>query len=313
MLDRLLGALPELGDLAVLRQALLSASVIDPARAWSRTSAYATYDKRALSVDALQQAIAHAAQTAHARVDALYASVQRVLYALATGDRAAAAQELLNVGERLQTEENAADAIVWFQAADRVAEQAGHRVLRARALWQLAIAFLTIGSTDEAEAQYRASLAQAIAAEDAEGQVNATIGLGNVAGYQGKHEESLLHYAAALNICGDAFPRRRALLHTNMGHLLVEQGNLVAAADQLAKASEAWTELSAADHCRWYNARGMLALRRGEVEMAESLLYQALGLASSDFERAMVLDNLAELFVGQGNLSEAEWLALSAV
>jgi tetratricopeptide (TPR) repeat protein len=312
MLDRLLGALPELGDLAVLRQALLSASVIDPVQAWSRTSAYATYDKRAVPVDALQQVIGHAAQTAHARVDALYASMQRVLYALATGDRTSAAQELLNVGERLQNEENAADAIVWFEAADRVAEQAGHRVLRARALWQLAIAQLSIGATDEAEAQYRASLAQATAAEDAEGRINATIGLGNVAGYQGKHDESLRHYAAALDICGAGYPRRRALLHTNMAHLLVEQGNLEAAAHQLAQASEQWTELSAADHCRWYNARGMLALRADEVEMAESLLYQALGLATSDFERAMVLDNLAELFVGQGNLSEAESLARSA-
>jgi len=312
MLDRLLGALPELGELAVLRQALLSASVVDASHVWSRTSAYMTYDKRALSLDAMQQSIAEAMQAAHARVDMLYASLQRVLYALAANEKDRAAQELLAVGERLQNEENPADAVLWLQAADRVAEQAGNRIVRARALWQRAIAMLSLGSTDEAEALYLASLAQAEAANDTEGRINATIGLGNVAGYQGHHDESLRWFYAALEICADAFPRRRALLYTNMAHMLVEQGKLVAAGEQLAKASEIWSELATGDHCRWYNARGMLALRRGEIEMAESLLHQALGMAGSEFERAMVLDNLADLFIRQGNLAEAESLARSA-
>ncbi|HEY0303493.1 MAG TPA: tetratricopeptide repeat protein, partial [Longimicrobiales bacterium] len=46
--------------------------------------------------------------------------------------------------------------------------------------------------------------------------------------------------------------------------------------------------------------------------MAEGILHQALSTAQSEFERAMVLDNLAELFIRQGNLSEAEALARSA-
>jgi tetratricopeptide (TPR) repeat protein len=46
--------------------------------------------------------------------------------------------------------------------------------------------------------------------------------------------------------------------------------------------------------------------------MAEGILHQALSSAHSEFERAMVLDNLAELFIRQGNLSEAEALARSA-
>jgi tetratricopeptide (TPR) repeat protein len=56
----------------------------------------------------------------------------------------------------------------------------------------------------------------------------------------------------------------------------------------------------------------LLVLNRGDLEMAEGILHQALGLAHSEFERAMVLDNLAELFIRQGNLSEAEALARSA-
>jgi tetratricopeptide (TPR) repeat protein len=312
MLDRLLGALPELAELGDLRQALLSASIVHPAQVWSSASAYTTYDKRALTADALQQAIARATHAAHARIDVLYASMERVLTALFTNDKAGAAYELLRTGETLQNDEHCNAALVWLRAADRVAEQTDDRVLRARALWQLAIALLSMGATDEAEARYRSSLTQATSAEDLEGRVNATIGLGNVAGYQGRFDESLMHFDAALQICGDGLPRRRALIYTNIAHMLIEQERLPAAADRLAKVSELWAELAPADHCRWYNARGMLALRRGEIEMAESVLHQALAAAGSEFERAMVLDNLAELFIGQGNLSEAESLARAA-
>jgi tetratricopeptide (TPR) repeat protein len=53
-------------------------------------------------------------------------------------------------------------------------------------------------------------------------------------------------------------------------------------------------------------------MNRGDLEMAEGILHQALTAAHSEFERAMVLDNLAELFIRRGNLSEAEALARSA-
>ena len=106
--------------------------------------------------------------------------------------------------------------------------------------------------------------------------------------------------------------RRRALLLTNMASMLTEQGAQPQASEYLAHASVLWDDMTPADQAIWYNSRGRLALERGEFEMAEGILHQALEVAGSDFERAMVLDNLAELFVRQGNLSEAETLARSA-
>lgn len=311
-LDRLLGALPESGELASLRAALLSASVVDLSRLWSNASAYATYDKRILSPNALEQAVAAAARAAHVRVDAMYGAVGRVLIALSAHDLDRAAGELIAVGEQLEAEENAAAARPWYETAERLAAQGGHAATRARALRYLAVLHVGAGAIEDAAAHYRASLEQAEAAGDREAQIVAITGLGIVAGYQGRHQEALSQFGRALELCGGDFPRRQAQLFTNMAALRGEAGHFDEASARLAEASALWAHLNEADRCGWYNSRGLLALNRGDIEMAEGILHQALSTAHSEFERAMVLDNLAELFIRQGNLSEAEALARSA-
>lgn len=311
-LDRLLGALPESGELAALRAALLSASVVDLTRLWSHASAYATYDKRVVSQQSLEHAVASAARAAQGRVAAMYASIARALSALVANDREAAALELIGIGEQLEGEENLPGARTWYQAAERVAEQAGNPALRARVLRYLAVVEVGLGASEEAATRYRASLELAAAAGDAEGEVVALTGLGIVCGYQGRHAEALAHFAQALERCGEQFPRRQAQLFTNMAAILGEEERFDEASARLADASALWTYLTESDRCGWYNSRGLLALNRGDLEMAEGILHQALGTAHSEFERAMVLDNLAELFIRQGNLSEAEALARSA-
>jgi tetratricopeptide (TPR) repeat protein len=311
-LDRLLGALPELGELASLRAALLSASVIDLSRLWSQSSAYATYDKRVLTSQAVEHAVAGAARAAHARVDALYSAIGRALAAIVGDDMDSAAMELIAIGEHAEAEENVASALAWYRGADVVAARAGNYALRAIALRYRALLQLNHGAIDDAMADYRASLEQAISAKDVEGQVVAATGLGNVAGYQGRAREALAAFQSALNLCGEAFPRRRAQLFINMAAMLSEEERFDEASLRLADASALWTHLTDADRCGWYNSRGLLALNRGEVEMAEGILHQALSSAHSEFERGMVLDSLAELFIRQGNLAEAETLARSA-
>jgi tetratricopeptide (TPR) repeat protein len=193
-----------------------------------------------------------------------------------------------------------------------VAARAANGSLRARVLRYLAVLHVGTGAIEAAAAHYRASLEQSAAADDLEGQVVAVTGLGIVAGYQGKHGEALAHFAAALQLCGDRFPRRQAQLFTNSAAMLGEEGRYEEASARLADASALWAHLTESDRCGWYNSRGLLALNRGDIEMAEGILHQALAAAHTEFERAMVLDNLAELFIRQGNLSEAEALARSA-
>ncbi len=311
-LDRLLGALPESGELASLRNALLSASVVDLTRLWTGASAYATYDKRVLSPHALEHAVSAAASHAHARVDALYSALGRVLAALFASDLERAASELIAIGEQLESEENGAAARAWYETAERVAAQGGNAAERARALRYLAVLHVNSGATDEANTRYRASLEQAAGSGDLQAQIVAVTGLGIVAGYQGQYQEALGYFDSALELCGTDFPRRQAQLFINMAAMLGEVGRFDEASARLADASAHWPHLSEADRCGWYNSRGLLALNRGDVEMAEGILHQALSAAHTEFERAMVLDNLGELFIRQGNLSEAEALARSA-
>jgi tetratricopeptide (TPR) repeat protein len=311
-LDRLLGALPELSELSVLRHALLGASVVDLTRLWSHSSAYATYDKRVLTHVALERAIAGAAQASHARIEQLYQALARMLTALSANDLDAAAAESLRIGEQLEAEENTPAAIAWYEAADRIATQGGNNELRARALRYRALVHVKRGAPEEATLAYRASLEIAAAASDQEAEVVALTGLGIVAGYQGRNSDALAYFQTGLDLCVDRFPRRRAQLLINVAALRAEAGDFAEASARLADASALWAHLSDADRCGWYNSRGSLALHRGELEMAEGIFHQALESAQSEFERAMVLDNLAELFVRQGNLSEAEALARSA-
>jgi tetratricopeptide (TPR) repeat protein len=311
-LDRLLGALPELGEVASLRTALLSASVVDLSRLWAHSSAYATYDKRVLSPQALELAIVEAARAAHARIDALYSAMTNSLLAISRNDFDSAATELIAIGENAEAEENTSAAIAWYEAADAVAARGGNYRLRSIALRYRALLHVNSGAVDEARVHYRASLEQAAAAGDVEGQVVATTGLGIVAGYQGHSKDALATFDAALSLAGDSFPRRRAQLFINKAAMLSEEGLFEEASARLADASALWAHLTTADRCGWYNSRGQLALNRGDVEMAEGILHQALTAAESEFERGMVLDSLAELFIRQGNLTEAEALGRSA-
>lgn len=311
-LDRLLGALPELSEIAPLREALLAGSVADPDRLWSRASSYTTYDKRIVTAAGLVSAINAATHAAHARIDAVYSSIARLVTAFSANDSRAAAEELLSAGREVELQDNFAAAVAWYEAAVRVSEQVSDRGLRAAALRTLANAHVARGAMEAARRCYRNSLEQATAAEDTESRVIAYTGLGNVAGYQGRYDEALAHFNTALGLCGDEHPRRRALLFTNMASMLSEQDLLEEASARLADASALWEYFANADRCIWYNSRGLLALNRGEIEMAEGILHQALAAATTDFERAMVLDNLAELFIQQGNLSESESLARAA-
>ena len=311
-LDRLLGALPQQADLVPLREALLRASSADAARAWSRASSYATFDKRVLPADALRNVVAAAARAAHARIDALYDAIAEVLDFAARGDDVSAASRLIAIGEAAEAEDSMQSAVSYYEVAAVVSETLADRRVRVLALRRLARVSLTLGQIDEATNYYRNSCEQAQASADVEGQVIGLIGLGNVLIYQGRWAEAEQQYEQALSMTGDSFARMRGQIAINLATVQRERGQLDEAAAQLGQATELWAELHANDHSVWYNNRGLLSLARGEVDSAEAIFRQALETAGSDFDRAMVLDNLAELYVRQGRLSDAEAFARSA-
>ena len=77
-------------------------------------------------------------------------------------------------------------------------------------------------------------------------------------------------------------------------------------------AIDSWPEMAPGEQSVWFNNRGLLMLDRGDTTAAETLFRQALETAGTDFDRAMVLDNLAELSIRQENLADAEAYARAA-
>lgn len=311
-LDRLLGALPDQPDLVHLRRALLRASVSDAARAWSRSSAYATVDKRVVDAVALETAVTEARAALHAHVDGLYTSMSEVLACVTRGDVAGAAQRLVAAGEALEAQENYPVAAAYYDVAARFSGSVPEPRTHILALRRLARALGMLGKIDEAVSLFKVSLEEAEANGDTEAQVYVHLGLGNIFGFQGRWHESIRWYGNALNLCGEEFPRLRGQIRTNLSVMYRETGDFENCAAHLGAASSLWDALLTADHSVWFNGRGLLALELGELDTAETFLRQALDTAGSDFDRAMVLDNLAELYIRRGSLADAESYARAA-
>lgn len=311
-LDRLLGALPEQNDLAPLRQALLRASTADVALAWSRSSAYATVDKRVVRASALRTVVDAARAAEHARVDGLYDAMTEVLESAAGGDDVTAALRLVAIGEAAEAEENFRAAAGYYGVAARFSESLADRRVRVLALRRMARAHAALGEVERAVELFRQSLDHAVTADDIEAQIFVRIGLGNVMAFQGRWHDATEHFEAALHLCGADYPKLRGQLCNNLAVVHHERGELEECSSRLIQAQEFWAQLGTGDHSVWFNARGSLAMTRGEYDAADTAFRQAVESAGNAFDRAMTLDNLAELAIRRGNLSDAENFGRSA-
>ncbi|MBI4410609.1 MAG: tetratricopeptide repeat protein, partial [Gemmatimonadetes bacterium] len=190
--------LPDIPELTPLREALLSASTPDPAKAWASSSSYVTVDKRVLPADRLE-AIARGAEDAvRRRVGRVYEALTGVLRSIATGDEAGAVDQLIVLGETAEADEQWRDARAYLEAAAQLAAPISDRRPLSRALRRLARAEWNLGDVDAAYTRYRRSLAAARAAADQEATIVAFVGLGNMRSFQGRWSEAQAHYEAAL-------------------------------------------------------------------------------------------------------------------
>lgn len=305
-------ALPTQVDPGHLRKELLRVSAIDESQTWAHSSAYVTYDKRVLTPSALSEACAAAAQNARAALDHYFGAIRTILTAVMHGDDRHAVHELIRLGESAEADEDAPSALGWYRSALAICQESASGGVRTLLLRRLGRASLTLGDFEDARRYYGDSLSCAEFENDVAGQVVAHTGLGNIAGYQGFFVDALEHIHSALRTCGEAFPELRGPLLINGAVMCMELGQLDAAAASIAEASTLWASMSAADQSSWYNCRGMISLRRGELEVAEAMLQQALNVAPTEFQRAMALDNLADLFIQQGHSQLAESFARAA-
>jgi tetratricopeptide (TPR) repeat protein len=313
LIDRLFEVLPEVPDLAPLREVLLGESRPDPTRIWSSSSAYATYDKRVLPAERVRAALERARESERQRVDRVYEAVGRVLGAAVAGEDGTVIAELVQLGEAAEAAERWDDAIIYLELAERLAAAHADRAQAALALRRLARAQLHVGEVEKAFQSYQRSGEQAAVAGDGAGAVIGRIGSGNVRSFQGRWTDAELHYREAYAACPPEERRLRAQVCLNLSQIVRERGLLDEAQRWLDEVVPVLDEsASAADRAVLWNNVGLLCLARDQWDQAETAFRHALDVAPGHFARAMILDNVAELALRQGRLPEAASAARAA-
>lgn len=311
-LDQLFRVLPDVPELAALREAMLGASRPDPAKLWASASQYATYDKRVLPDAAVDDVIRDARATAIERVQRIFDAADAVLDAARTGDDAAAVSRLIGMGEAAEASGDGRQASAWYGAAATLAAPLSDRALLLLALRRLARARLAAGELEESLTLYRSSLEHAHAIADVAARAIALTGIGNALSLQSRWDAAREQYEQALELTAAHELRLRAQLQVNLAMVAREQGRHDDAHSWLAVARAAWPDLTAQDRSGWHNIAGLTALSLGALADAESELVAALACAEGRFQRAMILDNLTEVAIHAGHLTEAEVLARRA-
>lgn len=311
--DSLLRVLPDIAELAPLREAILGASVPDPTDPWASSRAYVTFDKRILPAAQLDEVVRRTAEATHERVERLYRALSGVLAAIAADDAGTATARLVELGQAAEGEERWVDATNYYDLAVRLSKPLPDHGPLSLALRRLARARFGVGDIEAAFALYRRSCEAATAAEDRRGELAARLGLGNMRSFQGRWAEAQAHYESALALCEEADTRVRGQLYNNLSMVCRERGLLSEAQHWLDRAGPVWVECEErADRSVWWNNRGLLRLALGDFDQAGAAFHHAFEDAPSHFDRAMVLDNLAELAIRRGLITEAEGAARRA-
>jgi tetratricopeptide (TPR) repeat protein len=221
------------------------------------------------------------------------------------------ADELLQAGIRAEQLGALDRAIASFTEASRAADP----WLVSEALTRLADAHRSLNDWDVALQAARKAQSVARAARLDAQWTHALIAEANVFLCRGDFPEAKQLCEQALSATNDA--RLRGLALQNIGSILAQQGQLGAAERSF---SESYGQFQRAGYRRGeaiaLNNYGRVALDRGNIELAEGLLHQALTLARELEEAeliALATLNLAEALHSRGEHHKAEDLASEAL
>lgn len=314
-LDAALDALPGLDDLVPLREALLAASVADPAQRWADGRPHQALGGRLADLDAVESQAAALAEEVRRRSEAVMRHALAALRAMQGGDAAAAARALVQAGEVEEAAGRLDQAEQLFQAALEHGRRPRDRRPEGLALRRLGRVARARGRLDEAARRYRGGLEVAEAQRDTEGAVVACQGLGNVAVDQGRWLEASDWYLRGLRALGESGPPSvlRWQLLANLAVAERRAGELEQAEGWLVRA-ESEAEAVADPVGRHYAAhgRGRLHLARGDHAAAVDACRRALAMPADAGSRIAARLTLAEALVGLGELAEAESEARAA-
>jgi tetratricopeptide (TPR) repeat protein/DNA-binding XRE family transcriptional regulator len=230
--------------------------------------------------------------------------------ARATGDKAAEAAALLNLGGVELRQGRYQSSVAYHERALPLLRQSGDQAGEARALANLGLAELLQGRPEQAVDFFHQSSALYSSLGDRVGEARALGNLGFAAIRQGRHSQAADYLQRSLELsraAGDKGGEARAL--TNLGEVELNRGNYRQAASKLAEVLVFWRQFgdrtSEADTLA---SLGIAELRQERHEQAADNLRQALALSRrvGDVAReALARNGLGEVLLATGRLADA--------
>ena len=310
--EELLGLLPEVDELELLRLRIIGAAVPDPGKEWDSSSAYATVDKRIVSADDVDRAVQEAEESLRSHIASLYEGLRPVFRSYYAGHEGDAALRLVALGEQLESGGRLKGARQCYRSALALTLPLLDKSPQILALRRIGRVSLTLGDFQEAASHYERSAQLARDAGEVRTEVVARTGYANVLAWQGRWVEAEALYRDALGLLEAVDGREpsveRAQVFNNLGNIDTWLERLDEAEAVLGEALGMWRTLASSPQdmaiC-WINT-GHLRERQGRHEEAREAYEHALELPVPHSLQSGIASDLAELCLREGHVSQAE-------
>lgn len=315
--EELLGLLPDVDELELLRLRIIGAAVPDPGKTWDSSSAYSTVDKRIVSAGEVDRAVHDAEESLRAYVASLYQGLRPVFRAFFEGEQDDAARHLIALGEQLEDGGRLKGARQVYRSALSLSLPLLDKTAQIVALRRIARVSLALAEFQDAAIHYERSAQLARDVGDARGEVVARTGTGNVLVWQGRWSDAERHYRDALALLegaeGTQPSLERGQLFNNLGNITTRLERLDEAEANLSEALSVWRQLSSpVDMAVCYIHYAHLREEEQRYDDARHFYEQALELPLPPVLQCGLTTDLAELCLHDGHLSQAEeWVRVS--
>jgi tetratricopeptide (TPR) repeat protein len=299
--EEILRVLPE-GDLfRLLRDQILAHSSVDPGKQWASSAAYATYDKRTLTPEAVSGAVDAAFAAGQRLYRELFDAYRAVVEAVARRDLGGGARNLVELGEIFERHHRREHARGCYEKALELGESladSGPHLLALRRMARLSQSF---GELDRAYHFYLSAYNLARDSRNLREASTAATGLGNVKVDQGKWEQAEQHYTTARLHAEEAGDETQlGQLWNNLSIVRRRTGDLEGAMEFSHRAIRVFERLQdAGELSRCYNNLGLVQVERHDFTEALSSYEKAIEHAESAYVVAAVRGNLCDLYLRQ--------------
>lgn len=307
-LNRVLPAIEELED---LRLGIVGVAVLDPAKEWDDSRAYATIDKRVVNLEQVTGVLSEVEASFQEFTTSFFSNLRPLLAAICDREYETAARHLTALGDQYEAVGRHAQAMRYFESALQILEALPERQNQILVLRQLARSARAVGELDRSQLYYRRSAEIARDVEDVEAEAVALTGYGNILAVQGRWPAAEEVYTSALRRAdlgpeGERLPLVRGQLYINLGLVASRQGRFDEAEEWLERAAqmrEVMDSLLDRALCNYNLAQ--LRVRQDRRTEALVIFEATLNLALPPGVRATLAATYAESLLQEGRVADA--------